>query len=257
MAFILRSCRLLLLLLLLLMQTYQASGLLWQLLSLQLMASDCDMLTELKGQSAADINKGLAAHTHAAVSGMVPVFAAAAQVAGVHLNHSSSSCGGGSSNGTASAPHQRGSSGSGSGGSSGGRHSEAAGGADSTPHLSLLHMTAQLDCCLPAAPQDALPWLQLLSKFHALSSGVAAQHAAAVSSSKYASWQPSGDASTSSDDEAEQSKQFDPSVEPQGRLAAMAVALQSCAVPLPPAAVLLCRAVQERYADMDNVPVLA
>jgi hypothetical protein len=259
-----------LLLLLMMMQTYQASGLLWQLLAVQLMAADCDMLTELQAQSMPDINDGLAEHTDAAVSGMVPVFAAAAQLADVNLKHSSSSSSSpeagshgsnssarGSSDGAARASHRLGSSSSnGNNSSSSRRNSEAAGRADSTPQLSLLHMTAQLGCCLPTAPQEALPWLQLLARYHALSAGMGPQHATAINRHRRIVWQHRDDSSSSSSDD-EQSSQFDPRLEPQGRLAAMAVALQSCDVPLPPTAVLLCRAVQERYAGMENVPALA
>jgi hypothetical protein len=109
-------------------------------------------------------------------------------------------------------------------------------------------MAAQLCCCFPGEPTAALPWLQLLARYHALQDGVAAQHAAVRSSKDdVRSWAETADAA----------EPFDPSICPQDRLAAMAVALQSCAVPLHAAAARFCRQVQARYEGCDNVPVLA
>ena len=205
------------------------------------------MLAELQPQSAHAVAAALAAHTHAAAAGMVPVFQLAAQAAHIPLgpaDMTSQQAGCQVGTAAASCPETLLCSSSGSSSSIGSR---ASGWVQHGYQPSLLHLATQLGC-FPGAPSDVvLPWLQLLTRYHCLAEDVSA-HCTAARSTK------SDDRSGSVLDEDEsKARQFDPAVKPQARVAAMAVALQSLGVPLPRWAACLCSVVQRQYAGHDNV----
>jgi hypothetical protein len=117
------------------LQGYQSSALVSQLLVLQLMAEGRDMLTELRPDAAANIDVTLAIHTAAAAvgsAGMMPISAF------VHINLDERRAGE-SSRDSCSSSFQ--------------------------PTLPQLAAQASAG---GAAPDHVLPWLQLLSRFHAL-----------------------------------------------------------------------------------------
>lgn len=229
---------------------------LWHLLVLQLLANTPDLLTELQPDSAQSIATMLATHTTAAASGMLPVFAAAAALAGAPLQpgvsqHLEGLCNsfGGINNSSSSSGCRSNSAlaGPGLNGSNKSSNGSTATVSPGSFQPSLLHLSAQLCCSFPGVPEGVLPWLQLLARFHAFGD-FKSQHAAARGKEGQ---RP--DSSSGGRDEP----LLDPSLVAQGRVVAMAVALQSLAAPLPALARKLCRSVQEQYHDLVNVPVVA
>jgi len=236
----------------LLLQTFRNSELLWQLLVLQLLAEDADSLTELQPGAAASIAQALAAHANAAAAGMWPLLQVAAESAGIPSRPalqackevSSNTCSGDSSSSNrSSSSHPCGLLGD-------SRFAAEDGQAAARPcyQPSIFHMLSQLANAFPGPVDVATPWLQLLARYHCFSDNVDSQHAAAQDLPE--------DLLRRSSKRDTAAARFDP-IQPQGRLAAMAVALQSFGSNLPGFAALLCRDVQARYQQAVAVPLLA
>lgn len=110
--------------------------------------------------------------------------------------------------------------------------------------LDPLHLAAQFSH-FPGPPALTLPWLQLLARFHAFTSGLQVHHHDICDDATRA-WGASSRGTT---------VRFDPCIEAEGQVAAMAVALQSFGIPLSHHAAQLVRRVQERACS--NPPLLA
>lgn len=137
-----------------------------QLLSLQLLADEDELLSELQPGSAGQAHAALATHSAAAAAGMLPTDALAACLA----TAGSSTPASGSA--AAAAGRQAGnaaSSGSSGGCAAGSSSGQAACGCCFRPTLAQLAAQAGAVC---GAPADTLPWLQLLSRYHTLAAQV-------------------------------------------------------------------------------------
>jgi hypothetical protein len=201
-------------------------GLLSDCLTLQLLAEDADMLAELQGAAAQHVAAALTAHTAAAAAGMGPDFMVAAEAAGIGMRPSATAAA--ADTGSSSRESRR-----------------------VVCQLSLFQIASQYLCCFPGESNVTLPWLQLLARFHAVANGFGAQSLDALclsgengSESLGAGWNQEEGAVNAGCD-------------PEGRMAAMSVALRSFDVQLPPLLGKLSDGVRTAFANCERIPTAA
>jgi len=203
------------------MQVYNQPHLVCQLLVLQLMAEQQDMLAELQLESFQQVAQALVAHTNAAAAGALPAFVAEAGLCGIELNP----CLRPAQPASPPCSHQP----------------------------SLVQVAAQLGCCFLGPPGSTLPWLQLLSRYHSFAVGIEDDSEEAVPGIHT----PPADDSTDSGKQQEPKGILNPAREPEGCLAAMAVALASLGVELPPLLAQIQHGVGAAFSTYMSVPTVA
>lgn len=208
-------------------QAYQVPAFVGQLLSLQLLAGEDELLSELQPDSAGHMHAALATHSAAAAAGMLPTDALAACLATAGSSTPASG-----SAAAAAAGLQAGNASSGSG-CAAGSSDQAACGCCFRPTLAQLAAQAGALC---GAPADTLPWLQLLSRYHTLAEQLSAEEFGLGQQSV-----KDGAAAAALD--AEAAKQLH-------RIVALAGALGSLGAPLPP----LLAAVAQAASDTQEHP---
>jgi len=164
-------------------QGFEAPQLLSSLLTLQSLAEDAELLAELQSDSQDAVAAALAIHTNAAAAGMMPALMMAADA--MQENMSSASCcsaaklrtsavgiSSSSSDRSSSAPAQPAALGASQQVSSQQCSCCSCSGKAACCCFkpSIFQLAAQL-CCFPGMLDVTLPWLQLLTRFHAFTAG--------------------------------------------------------------------------------------
>lgn len=220
------------------LQEYQSAKLLGELLVLQLAAEHQDMLLELQPQSAMRVALALTTLTSAAEADMMSVAAAAAAAA------DTAACTPAGTAETAAASQLTGIA-TGPAVSSSSSSSQRR-----LLQPSLPQVGAQLGCFV-CPPARALPWLQLLSRYHALAAGIEIQHAGILNAAELRSHELLRQLAEEGEPE------FDGRITPQGQMLAIAAALCSLGMPLPDFLARVQKDASKYYATWDNVPLAA
>jgi len=221
------------------LQEYQSAKLLGQLLVLQLAAEHQDMLNELQLQSASRVATTLTTLTCATEADMMPVAAAAvaaADTAACTPAGTAEITAASQLTAAASSPAVSSSSSSSS--------------QRCSFQPSLLQVGAQLGCFV-YPPGSTLPWLQLVSRYHALAAGIENQHMDILDVAELRS--PGLLHQLAEESESG----FNGGIPPQGQMVALASALCSLGMPLPDFLARVHQVASTFYASWDNVPLAA